>query len=169
MKYRLEKKTTQAEIDEFWKKKREYEKYDIFPYLDETGEELEEIISWFQSSNYYNLIMDLHSNSQKNARTLQFAYIYDGIGEYIGFIMYKIYNLEDGKCFILDFCIEREFRNKSIGTEVFTFFEQYVKKNEDATYIALNVSNDRNKRFLEKQGFVYQKLNTQDDAIYVKK
>ncbi|MEG0619297.1 MAG: GNAT family N-acetyltransferase [Bacilli bacterium] len=169
MNFYLEKKTTQTEIDEFWKKKSEYEKNDIFPYLDETGEELEEIISWFQSSEYYNIIMDLHSNSQENARTLQFAYVYDDAGKYIGFIMYKIYNLEDGKCFILDFCIEREFHNKGVGAEVFNFFEQYVKKNEDATYIALNGSNDRNKRFWKKQGFVYQKQNTHGDEIYIKK
>ena len=168
MRFYLEKKTTQDEIDEFWKKKSEYEKNDIFPYLDETGEELEEIISWLQSSGYYNMIMNLHSNSQENARKLQFAYIYDDAGEYIGFIMYKIYNLEDGKCFILDFCIERAFRNMGIGSEAFNFFEQYVKNNEDATYIALNVSNDRNKRFWKKQGFVYQKQNTHGDEIYIK-
>lgn len=169
MMFYLEKKTTKTETDEFWKKKREYEEKDIFPYLDETGEELREILSWFKSPDYYNIIMDLHDNAQKNAKTLQFAYVHDDVGQYIGFIMYKIYNLEDGKCFILDFCIEKELRNKNIGTEVFTFFEQYIKKSEGAHYCALNVSNDRNKRFWEKQGFVYNGLDDQDNAIYIKK
>lgn len=160
---------TKAEIADFWRKKREYEKNDIFPYLDETGEELKEIVSWYQSTDYYNIIMDLHTNSQKKARTLQFSYIYNVTGEYIGFIMYKIYNLEDGKCFILDFCIEKKVRNRNIGTEVFRFFEQYVKRNEEAIYCALNVSNNRSKRFWNKQGFDCQILNDHGDDVYVKK
>lgn len=149
--------------------KREYEENDIFPHLDETGEQLKETISWLQSTDYYNIIMDLHDNPQKNARALQFVFVYNESDEYIGFIMYKIYNLEDGKCFILDFCIDKKFRNKHIGTEVFNFFEQYIKRNEEATYCTLNVSNPRNRHFWEKQGFVYQKQDEHGDAVFVKK
>lgn len=71
---------------------------------------------------------------------------------YIGFIVYVIYNSEDGKCFILDYCINQEFRNNGIGAVAFKLLEMdFIKKG--AKYIDLNVSNTKNQKFWFKNGF----------------
>jgi len=168
-KYYFKKMTTATEIEEFWKQKRKYEKLDIFPNVKETGKELEELIHWFQSEEYYNRIMDLHRNVQQNGSGLHFVFIYDNKNEYIGFIMYKIYTQEDGKCFILDFSIDSKHRNKKVGTQVVAAFESLVKENEGATYFALNTSNDNNKRFWKRQGFYPSEVDEYGEILYLKK
>ncbi|MGY3748403.1 GNAT family N-acetyltransferase [Vagococcus salmoninarum] len=162
------KMTTSNEIAAFWQKKREYEKNDVFPKLVESGEELTEIIEWFQSKKYYELIMKLHRNDLKDGAGLQFTFIYQE-NDYIGFLMYKVYSLEDGKCFILDFCVEPEHRNQKNGTKIISSFEKAVKRKEDATYLALNVSNGNNQRFWTRQGFFATEIDENGEVLYVKK
>lgn len=82
----FKKMTTSNEIAAFWQKKREYEKNDVFPNLVESGEELTEIIEWFQSKKYYEIIMKLHRNDLKDGAGLQFTFIYQE-KDYLGFLM----------------------------------------------------------------------------------
>ena len=164
----FKKMTTPNEIKEFWQKKREYKQKDVFPNLAESGRELEEIIQWFQSKEYYDIIMKLHDNAPKDGSGLQFTFIYEE-EQYIGFMMYKVYTEEDGKCFILDFCIQAEYRNKKIGAKVISSFEKLAKEQEGATYFALTVSNDNSKRFWVRQGFSQTAIEESGGVLYAKK
>lgn len=103
---------SKSEISQFCEKKRQYEESDIFPNLPESGAELEEIVEWFRSSEYYELIMDLHNSPTEEDSRLEFVFIYNNQQEYIGFTTYKIYFSEDSKAFVLDFCIDKPFSNK---------------------------------------------------------
>lgn len=164
----LKKMETPAEIEEFWIKKKDYEKQDIFPNLEEKNDELKEIVEWFESKEYYNVIMRLHYDIPKNGSGLQFAFFLNKDMKYIGFIMYKIYTQEDGKCFVLDFCIKNEYRNQGLGTQVIDFFEKYVYENEEAIYIALNASNDSNARFWKRVGFSSEEVDEYGEVIFRK-
>lgn len=164
----IKKMVTPEEIEAFWLVKKEYDRQDIFPNLEEEGEELEEIIQWFESEDYYNTIMDLHENFIGIGSELQFAFFLDDTGEYIGFIMYKIYTHEDGKCFICDFCIKKDYRNKRIGTHVIKFFEEYVQQNESVKYFELNASNKDNARFWKRMEYVESETDEYGVVVYRK-
>lgn len=124
---------TVEEINEFWQKKRQYELEDVFPNLAKKGNALKETVDWFQSDEYYDIIMDLHEHAQPGGQTLKFVFIFDEQINYLGFSMYKIYTEEDGKAFILDFCIEKQYRDQGLGSHVSQEFEQYLM-NEGAKY-----------------------------------
>lgn len=151
------------EISEFWRKKQEYEERDIFPTL--SAEE----ISKFDSNEYYDNIMELHHKPQAEGSALQFIFIYDE-SDYIGFTMYKTYLYEDGKTFILDYCIEPDCRNKGIGSKALKELEDYLKE-EGSTYIELNSGDlgEPNSRFWLRQGFIPAGRDDQGVMIYVKK
>lgn len=70
-------------------------------------------------------------------------------GERIGFIMCCTYHSEDGKCYIMETCIEPPFRGRGLGKTVFGL----LKEIEQAAYYELSTSSVRAKRFWEAQGF----------------
>ncbi|MGX6977889.1 GNAT family N-acetyltransferase [Vagococcus elongatus] len=162
------KMNTVEEVNDFWQKKRHYEREDIFPNLEEKDDELQEIIAWFQSEEYYEIIMDLHQHAQAGGQTLSFVFMFDEQNNYLGFTMYKIYTEEDGKAFILDFCIEKDYRNKGIGSIVVRELEKFLKR-EGASYIALNTSNKKNLNFWEKNGFSKFATDEFGKMVYTKK
>lgn len=168
MKIKFKKMVTTDEIGLFWEKKRCYEQEAIFPNLVETGAERQEIIEWFESEEYYEIIMDLHDHPQGGGSALQFVFIYDDQESYLGFTMYKIYTQEDGKAFVFDFCIEPESRNQGLGAEVFRELEKLLQA-EGGKYVALNTSNQNNQRFWQRQGFVATEADENGEIVYVKK
>ncbi|KAF1300812.1 GNAT family N-acetyltransferase [Enterococcus sp. JM9B] len=168
MEVRIKKLSTAEEIKQFWKKKREYERKDVFPNLEESGEELQEIINWFNSQEYYDIIMGLSSEAKGGGDPLQFVFFYDEKQNYLGFTMYKIYIQEDGKAFILDYCIAPSFRNKGIGKLVFKKLEELLYL-EGGKYVALNASNKNNRRFWQQNGFEATVLDENDELVYVKR
>lgn len=163
--YFKELKST-SKINQFWEKKRQYEESDIFPNLPESGAELDEIVDWFRSSEYYELIMDLHNSPTEGDSQLEFVFIYNNQQEYVGFTTYKIYYSEDSKAFILDFCIDKPFRNQGVGSRVVSELKNYLKA-KNALYIALNASNERNQRFWQNQGFIPQDVDENGEVLYI--
>lgn len=168
MEVRIKKLSTAEEIKQFWKKKREYERKDVFSNLEESGEELQKIINWFNSQKYYDIIMELSNEAKGGGDPLQFVFFYDEKQNYLGFTMYKIYIQEDGKAFILDYCIAPSFRNKGIGKLVFKKLEELLYL-EGGKYIALNASNKNNRRFWQQNGFEATVLDENDEVVYVKR
>lgn len=163
----IKKLETDEEIAEFWKVKRAYEENDIFPHLAEDEKTKKEIMAWFCSSEYYEIIMSLHKKDTAGGSTLQFVFFYNEKNQYLGFCMYKIYTKEDGKAFILDFCIDKKVRNRGVGKMVVSYLEHYLKR-EGATYCALNTSNSNNRRFWLSQGYVFKETDNHGEKVYVK-
>lgn len=158
MKNRLEFKYVKSieDIDFFWKKRNEYMLQDVIPN-DEYGDPLtKEDIEWFFSDDYKNHIMHLYKRSVDPLYIIFFYH--ENIN--VGFVDFVIYNSEDGKCFIIDYCIYKGYRNDGFGKEAFELIEQeFIRKG--ATYINLNVSNHRNEHFWKTNGF--DKTEIKDD------
>lgn len=114
--FKFNKLNTTEEVASFWQKLYEYHKQDLFNDLDEEDQ------AYFSSTEYYDAIMDLKINITGGSQPLEMEFVNDESGQYIGFIMYKIYNTEDGKASILEFCIDPLLRNKGIGTRVIKAF-----------------------------------------------
>ena len=147
---------SKKDTEYFWERRNEYFLKDIIPNS-ELGDELsEEDIKWFFSKEYKDHIMRL---LERNVDPLYIVFINKDKTN-IGFMTYVIYNSEDGKCFILDYCIYQQYRNNGIGKIAFNLLEKDFF-DKGATYIDLNVSNTNNERFWVGNGFA--KTNIKDE------
>jgi len=161
MEIRFKKITTPEEAEVFWKKLREYHHADLFPHM--TQEEAD----YFASDEYYDAIMDLNRNSSGIGRPLEFVFFYDGDENYLGFTMYKIYTEEDGKAITLEFCIDKPFRNRGVGSLVSHELEKLLES-EGATYFTLNSSNADNRRFWQRNGYLEHEPDEWGEMVYIK-
>lgn len=140
---------TKEDKEAFWKAKNECFIEDIFPDSD-LGEPItEEDKEYFLSEEYYGIIENLCDREIDKARKVFFCQD----GKIVGFSLYCTYLSEDGKCFILDFCILREYRNKGIGKICFSALKDDAGNN-GAVYYQLNTHCERSKRFWESLGFI---------------
>ena len=89
------------DIDRFWAQLRAYFARDVFP-----DPESEERAYFLDGPEYPADIQRLHERAENRLRYLFF--VRDGIE--IGLAMAVVFDSEDGKCFIMEFCIYPEFR-----------------------------------------------------------
>ena len=133
-----------TDIAAFWEQLHTYHKRDIFP--DPDSEDLE----YFLGSEYYDHMMKIHSRPQDRCYYLFFH----RDGQDIGFSMPVIFTSEDGKCFIIEYCVYPEFRGNGTGKECARVLLDWAKEN-GALYAELNHgSNERRRHFWETVGFV---------------
>ena len=130
------------DVAAFWEQLHIYHKRDIFPNPD--NEDLE----YFLSSEYYDHMMRLHGRTQDRC----FFLFFHRNGEDIGFAAPVIYTTEDGKCFIMEFCVYPGFRGKGAGKKCARVLLDWARE-QGALYGELNCSGDR-RHFWESVGFV---------------
>ena len=135
---------TENDVAVFWEQLHTYHRRDIFPNPDS------EDLSYFLGSEYYDHMMKIHSSLQDRCCFLFFH----RDGQDIGFAMPVIYTTEDGKCFIMEFCVYPEFRGNGTGKECARILLDWAKEN-GALYAELNHgSNERRRHFWETVGFI---------------
>ena len=135
---------TETDVAAFWEQLHIYHKRDIFP--SPNTEDLE----YFLSSEYYDHMMKIHSRPQDRCYFLFFQ----RDGQDIGFAMPVIFTSEDGKCFIMEFCVYPEFRGNGTGKECARVLLDWTREN-GALYAELNHgSNQRRRHFWETVGFI---------------
>ncbi len=133
-----------TDVAVFWEQLHIYHKRDIFP--SPNTEDLE----YFLGSEYYDHMMKIHSRPQDRCCFLFFH----RDGQDIGFSMPVIFTSEDGKCFIMEYCVYPEFRGNGTGKECARVLLGWAKEN-GALYAELNHgSNQRRRHFWETVGFV---------------
>ena len=86
----------------------------------------------------------------------------------IGFAVYVIYHSEDGKCLIVEFNIDEAYRNKGIGSLFFKLLRKQVRT-EQASYFALNLSNENNERFWMRNGLIKASKDEHGNGVYEKR
>ena len=133
-----------TDIATFWEQLHIYHKRDIFP--DPDNEDLE----YFLGSEYHDQMMLIHSRQQDRC----FFLFFHRNGQDIGFAMPVIYTTEDGKCFIMEFCVYPEFRGNGTGKECARVLLDWAK-DHGTRYAELNHgSNARRRHFWESVGFI---------------
>lgn len=153
---------TNGELALFWEKRNAYMREDIIPNCT-LGEPItKEEEEWFYSQDYIDHTMRLYS------REIDKLYIvfFEKDEDNIGFSIYVTYHSEDGKCFIIDFCIYEKFRNRGFGGECFHMLENRELQ-KGATYFALNLSNESNERFWRLLGFIKKGNDEYNNPIYI--
>ncbi|WP_236913731.1 GNAT family N-acetyltransferase [Clostridium sp. Cult2] len=145
---------SEEEFKLFWQLHNEYMNRDIFPN-DEIGLKMtEEEQEWFSSSEYKEHMHKLFSRNVDTAYPIFFI----KEKEIIGFCTYCTYHSEDGKCFIIDYCIIPEFRDNGLGTKIFNIIKE-MEVSKGAKYLELNVSNKKNMKFWMKRGFRFDGID----------
>ena len=135
---------TENDVAVFWEQLHTYHKRDIFP--DPDSEDLE----YFLGSEYYDHMMKIHSRPQDRCYFLFFH----RDGQDIGFAMPVIYSTENGKCFIMEYCVYPEFRGNGTGKECAKVLLDWAKKH-GALYAELNHgNNERRRHFWKSVGFI---------------
>lgn len=134
---------TETDVAVFWEQLHFYHKRDIFPDPDS------EDLVYFLSSEYHDHMMKIHSRPQDRC---YFLFFHRDGGD-IGFAMPVIYDTEDGKCFVMEFCVYPEFRGNGTGRECARELLDWAKEN-GALYAELNYGGDsRRERFWQSVGF----------------
>ena len=135
---------TENDVAIFWEQLHAYHKRDIFP--DSDNENLE----YFLGSAYHDYMIKMHSRWQDRCFFLFFC----RNGQDIGFTMPVIYTTEDGKCFIMEFCVYPEFRGNGTGKECARVLLNWAREH-GALYAELNHdSGERRRHFWESVGFI---------------
>ncbi len=149
--------TAEKDVAIFWEQLYAYFKRDIFP--NPNAEERE----YFLGNEYRNAIREIHSREQDKCH---FLFFYRN-GRNIGFAMSVIYTSEDGKCFILEFCVYPEYRGNGTGKECAKELLCWAKEN-GARYAELNYGGDeRRLRFWKSRGFVENGVDEYGEPLMI--
>lgn len=161
---------TENEMKKLWSLHKEYMERDIFKN-DELGVELtEDDRKYFLSKEYRDEINKILERDINKGYGIFFI----SENNIIGFSTFCRYDSEDGKVFILDFCILPEFRDKNFGTKCFSLLKD-IEISKGGSYFELNISNRRNMNFWQKQGFKFVgideygvvKLSTNENEVFL--
>lgn len=145
----LIKELLKTNIDEYWGLHWAYLNRDIFPYVT-LGMSLDkEDCDYFRSKQYRGVLEQYMDREPDKAH---FIYFYQN-NLHIGCAQYVIYKSEDGKCILMDFWVLPEYRGNGTGHRCFSSLRDYVR-NDGATYVEINISNERNHNFWASIGFV---------------
>ena len=148
---------TESDVAEFWDQIYDYYKRDIMADRKISGREE------FLASGYRTHVQFVHDRPQDRCRYLFFSCG----GQDIGFALPVIYTTEDGKCFIMEFCVYPEFRGGGTGRECAGVLMDWVKEN-GARYGELNYGNDeRRRRFWESVGFIENGADQWGDPLMI--
>lgn len=129
----------------FWEQLHSYHERDIFPNPKD-----ESLKHFLNDAEYRAQIEHVHNRPQDNCYYLFFQ----RNGQDIGFALPVIFTSEDGKCFIMEFCVYPEFRGNGTGRACAAVLLDWAKA-RGARYAELNYGGDeRRLRFWRRIGFV---------------
>ena len=135
---------TETDVASFWAQLRVYQQRDIFPDPED------ESLDYFLSEDYRSQVQAVHDRQQNPLYYLFFR----RHGQDIGFAMPAIFTTEDGKCFIMEFCVYPQYRGGGTGTQCAQALLRWAKE-RGAVYAELNYGGDeRRQRFWARLGFV---------------
>ena len=135
---------TEKDIAAFWEQLHIYHKRDIFSEYDR------EDLEYFLGSEYHEHMMQVHSRAQDRC----FFLFFHRNGQDIGFAMPVIFVSEDGKCFIMEFCVYPAFRGDGTGRKCAKVLLDWATEH-GACYAELNYGGDkRRQHFWESVGFI---------------
>lgn len=139
--------------------------HDYINYIFETSPLSKETFEYFLSKEYKNSVLEL---SERDFNPLKIIFFKEK-DKIIGFATYIIYIDEIGKSIILEYCINKEFRNKGLGKIAYSKLQEKMIK-EGAKTIELTPTNKRNELFWKYNGFSNTRIFLQDGrTLLIKK
>lgn len=121
-------------------------------------------LDYFYSDEYRDAIEKLRT---RNINPLRIFFI-NKEEITIGFLMYVTYFDKGGKCFLMEYYIEPNYRSLGYGKLVYSKAEKYIN-NEGALYIELTPTNEANERFWKSVGFSKSMDMDEDNKYFYRK
>ncbi len=138
---------TETDIAAFWMQLRLYFERDIFPEIPDREDKDR---AYFLGEEYRVSMQKIHDRRQNRCHYLFFQ----RNGQDIGFAMPVIYTTEDGKCFIMEYCVYPAFRGNGTGRACAGALLNWAEEN-GALYAELNYGgSERRLHFWESLGFL---------------
>lgn len=131
------------DVKRFWEALHAYFRRDIFPDPEDEDRD------YFLGDEYRSDIERLRRREKDPVRFLSFRLD----GQEVGFASAVVYSSEDGKCFIMEFCVLPAFRGGGTGRACAAALLDWGRK-EGAAYFELNAAGDRQGRFWRRVGFL---------------
>ena len=131
-----------TDVEAFWTQLHEYFTRDLFPDPEDEDRD------YFLGSEYREQMQHIHDRGRDRCHYLFFC----SEGRDVGFAMPVIYDSEDGKCFIMEFCVYPEFRGKGIGRMCAEVMLNWAWT-KGACYAELNCGREDRSRFWKSLGF----------------
>ncbi|QQK08682.1 GNAT family N-acetyltransferase [Miniphocaeibacter halophilus] len=151
---------SREELDLLWNMRDEYMYRDILSN-DKIGLEItEKDREWLLSPEYRDYMEKLFFRNINKA----YPVLLKKEKKVVGFCIYCTYHSEDGKCFIVEYCILPKYRGNKLGTVFFNMIKE-TEVLKGAKYFELNVSNKRNMSFWMKQGFNFKGIDKYGSVI----
>ena len=135
---------TETEVSRFWQQMHAYHARDIFP-----DPEDEDLAYFLDDAQYRAQIQQIHDRETDRCYYL----LFEQDGQEVGFCLPVLYLTEDGKCFLMEFCVYPELRGNGIGTQYAQAFWQWVTAH-GASYVELNAAGERRRRFWQCNGYL---------------
>lgn len=134
---------TAEERSLFWERLRAYFCRDIFPDPEDEDR------PYFLGDDYRRTMESLHTRPVHPVHWLVFS----RNGQDVGFALAAVFTGEDGKCFILEFCVLPEHRGGGMGTACARTLLNWARE-QGAGYAELNCTTPPRQRFWGRLGFV---------------
>ncbi|HAT4116023.1 GNAT family N-acetyltransferase [Clostridium perfringens] len=131
--------------------------YDYINYIFEISPLSKKTSEYFLSEEYKNSVLEL---SERDFNPLKIIFFKEK-DKILGFATYIIYIDEKGESIILEYCINKEFRNKGLGKIAYSKLQERMIK-EGAKTIELTPTNKRNELFWKNNGFSDTMIFCQD-------
>lgn len=144
----LREAVTDRDIAHFWHEMDQMLLRDVRANRDLGTPMTDEEAAHFLSPDYRSRIDSFAQRAENPVRRFFFL----AGGQEVGFACYCTYHTEDGKCFILDYCIYPPYRCRGLGRQCFAALAGWAAE-EGARYFELNTHCLRAKRFWEGLGF----------------
>lgn len=134
---------TAEERSLFWERLRAYFCRDIFPDPEDEDR------PYFLGDDYRRTMESLRTRPVHPVHWLVFS----RNGQDVGFALAAVFTGEDGKCFILEFCVLPEHRGGGMGTACARTLLNWARE-QGAGYAELNCTTPPRQRFWGRLGFV---------------
>ena len=122
-------------------------------------------IEHFKSEEEYRGIIKSHMLRKPDTHHLIY-FVHEG--KRIGAASYNTFVSEDGKCFILDFWLFPEHRNRGLGHQCFAELEKHTRR-QGAQYYVLNSQHERSIKFWNDLGFIENGVDEYGVKLFILK
>lgn len=127
----------------FWQELHAYFERDLFPDAEDEDRE------YFLGEDYREGAQKMHDRANDRLHYL----LFERDGTAIGFVMGAVYDTEDDRCYLMEFCVFPEYRGGGTGRECARLFFDWAYA-QGAAYIELNAHTEQRRRFWRSVGFV---------------
>lgn len=153
--------SSSRDIARFWREKDAMLLRDVQPNCDLDGPMTAEEVARLLAPAYRERVEAICSRRENPG----YRFFFQEDGREVGFAFCVLYDREDGKCFLAEFCIYPPYRCRGVGKACFAALAERMAA-AGAAYVELSTYCHRARRFWESLGFRYNGYSEGEDILF---